>query len=354
MPRTTRTATADTTPSLTRVAARAGVSIATASRVINGIANKASAATAARVRQAVAELGYRPVSVGRALRHGRSRLVAVLAANLANPTMAAIAASVEAALRAEGLVMVLCDTHERPEIQDEYLLEMRAQLARATVLLGAVPSPQLAAMQAAGKPLLFVNRRSPHPPTQPFIGIDNAGAGREVAGFFLGRNIPVTGAIQGSPGSSATADRLAAFRGRLSAAGKPLAASRVVSVAGDLDHLAIGYRSVDRLLLRPAAPRCGIFCLSDLIAYGAHRRLAERGIAVPEQVCLVGFDDNPLNDWIAPWLSSVRVPYAAFGAAVVEVLRDLWSGQTVPARILPYRLVSRSDAFPSASVRSVV
>lgn len=362
MPRTTRTASADTAPSLARVAARAGVSIATASRVINGIANKASPATAARVRQAVAELGYRPVSVGRALRHGRSRLVAVLAANLANPTMAAIATSVEAALRAEGLVMVLCDTHERPEIQDEYLLEMRAQLARATVLLGAVPSPQLAAMQATGEPLLFVNRRSPHPPAQPFIGIDNAGAGREVAAFFLDRNIPVAGAIQGSPGSSATADRLAAFRARLSAAGKPLAASCVVSVAGDLDHMAIGYRSVDRLFARAAAhaaPQpgvspCGIFCLSDLIAYGAHRRLAERGIAVPEQVCLVGFDDNPLNDWIAPWLSSVRVPYAAFGAAVVEVLRGLWSGQTVPARILPHRLVSRPDAFPPASVRIVV
>ncbi len=341
MPRTARAASHDTTASLTRVAARAGVSIATASRVINGIANKASAATAARVRQAVAELGYRPVSVGRALRHGRSRLVALLAANLANPTMAAIAASVEAALRAEGLVMVLCDTHERPEIQDEYLLEMRAQLARATVLLGAVPSAQLAAMEAAGEPLLFVNRRSPHDRMRPFIGIDNAGAGREVAGFFLDRNIPVAGAIQGSPGSSATADRLAAFRARLAAAGKPLAASRVVSVAGDFDHMAIGYRCVDRLLARPAAPPCGIFCLSDLIAYGAHRRLTERGLEVPDRVCLVGFDDNPLNDWVAPWLSSVRVPYAAFGAAVVQVLRAVWSGAPALSRILPHALVVR-------------
>jgi LacI family transcriptional regulator len=341
MPRTMRAASHDTTASLTRVAARAGVSIATASRVINGIANKASAATAARVHQAVAELGYRPVSVGRALRHGRSRLVALLAANLANPTMAAIAASVEAALRAEGLVMVLCDTHERPEIQDEYLLEMRAQLVRATVLLGAVPSAQLAAMEAAGEPLLFVNRRSPHDPARPFIGIDNAGAGREVAGFFLDRNIPVAGAIQGSPGSSATADRLAAFRAHLADGGKPLAASRVVSVAGDLDHMAIGYRCVDRLLGRPATPRCGIFCLSDLIAYGVHRRLTERGLAVPDRVCLVGFDDNPLNDWVAPWLSSVRVPYAAFGAAVVQVLRAVWSGAPASSRILPHALVVR-------------
>ncbi len=327
--------------SLTDVAARAGVSIATASRVINGIANKASSATAVRVHQAVAALGYRPVSVGRTLRHGQSRLVALLAANLANPIMAAIAASAEAALRAEGLVMVLCDTHERPEIQDEYLLEMRAQFARAIVLLGAVASPQLAAMQAAGEPLVFVNRRSPHDPTHATIGIDNAGAGRDVADFFLQRNIPVAGAILGSPASSATADRLRSFRARLAAAGRKLSATAVIWDATDLDHMAIGYRAVDTLLAQYPTRPCGIFCLSDLIAYGAHRRLTECGIAVPDAVCLLGFDDNPLNDWVAPWLSSVRVPYAAFGAAMVRVLHGMTRGESLSDQVLPHRLVVR-------------
>src|SRR5579871_2703525 len=110
--RSSRTAGAVAHVSIADVAERAGVSIATVSRVANGIANKTSDRTAERVRQAIAELGYRPVSVGRALRARQSRLVALLAANLANPAMAAIAASVEAALRREDLVMVLCDTHE--------------------------------------------------------------------------------------------------------------------------------------------------------------------------------------------------------------------------------------------------
>ena len=101
------------------------------------------------------------------------------------------------------------------------------------------------------------------------------------------------------------------------------------------------------------SPR-GIFYLSDLIAYGARRRLMERGIAVAEHVCLVGFGNNRLNDWIAPWLGSVGVAHATFGAAVVDVLRDLWSGQTAPVRVLPNRLMSRSDAFPTAAARIVV
>ncbi len=149
------------TASIKAVAALAGVSIATVSRVVNGVANKASAETVARVRAAIAELDYRPTSAGRALRQQTSRLVAVLAANLANPTMAAIAASAETALRERGLVMVLCDTHDRPELQDEYLREMQAQQACAIVLLAAVDSPMLAAMREGPTPLIFVNRRDP-------------------------------------------------------------------------------------------------------------------------------------------------------------------------------------------------
>lgn len=310
------------------------MSIATVSRVVNGIANKASADTTARVWAAVRALGYRPVSVGRALRHGQSRLVALIAANLANPAMAAIAASVEAALRAEGLVMVLCDSHDRPDLQDEYLLEMRAQLARATVLLGAVASPHLAAMTVAGDALLFVNRRHPARPEAPFVGIDNRRAGADVAAFLLARGIARPGILHGDRASSATAERIAGFTEVLAEAG----ATANIATAG-LEHMEIGYRhALD--VLPPGGARRAIFCLSDLIAYGAHRRLSEAGLRVPQDVILVGFDDNPLNDWVAPWLSSVRVPYDRFGPAVVAGLRDAAQGRGVNT-VLEHRLVVR-------------
>jgi LacI family transcriptional regulator len=330
--------------SIATVAARAGVSIATVSRVMNGVAKKASDATAERVRAAVAELGYRPVSVGRALQARRSRLVALLVPNLANPAMAAIAASVEAALRREGLVMVLCDTHDEPAIQDEYLLEMRAQLVCATVLLGAVASPQLAAMARDGAPLLFVNRRSPDGGARPFIGIDNARAGRAVAAFFRSRRIAVRGVIHGQLASSATAERVAAFRDALS--GQPLAKSAVVTLDVS-DHMTIGYRCAASLIAGRKSGRRGIFCSSDLIAYGAQRAIVEAGLRVPQDVTLVGFDDNPLNDWVAPWLTSVRVPYDAFGDAVMKGLYAVWSGATTEAILLEHRLVVREGSTPS-------
>jgi LacI family transcriptional regulator len=324
-------------PSIASVARRAGVSIATVSRVVNGVANKASPETVARVREVIAELGYRPTSAGQALRRRESRLVAVLAANLANPTMAAIAASIETALRAEGLVMVLCDTHDRPELQDEYLLEMRAHQVRATVFLGAVASPGLAEARQAGEALLFVGRRCPTNDDAPFVGIDNARAGADVAAFLLRSDVDRLAVIHGSLSSSATADRVAGFLAGVAAFGLPPGR---VEVVGDErpDHLELGYAAMERLL--EAAPPRGVFCSSDLIAFGAHRRLLEAGLASPEDVTFVGFDDNPLNPWVAPWLNSVRVPYEEFGRAVAQAVPQLGI-EPSPVFLFPHTLNAR-------------
>ncbi len=323
------------------VARRAGVSIATVSRVINGIANKASAETVERVRQAIADLDYRPQSAGRSLRQKRSRLVALLAANLANPAMATIAASVETALRTAGLVMVLCDTHDRPEIQDEYLREMRAQQARALILLGAVESPLLEAMRAGPTPLIFVNRRDPTRPTAPFVGIDNAAAGRDLARHCLARGLVRPAIVHGSLGSSATRERVEAIAAEYAAAGRPIAPERRLSPERR-EHLELGCEAA-RLLDARAIACDVVICASDLIAFGVRRHWRERGDAAT-MPAIVGFDDSPLTDWVAPWLTSVRIPYEAFGPAIVELLGELLGSAPprVATRVLAHTLVERS------------
>ncbi len=328
-------------PSITDVAAAAGCSVATVSRVMGGVPGKAGAATVLRVQSAAAALGWRPAAAGQALRQGRGRLVAVLAPNLANPALAAIAASVEAALRSDGLAMALCDTHDDAVVQDEHLREMRAHGVRATVLLGAVASPGLVRHLAAGEPTLFVNRRDPAGGAHGFVGIDDRAAGIEVAGYFVRAGLPVAGVLHGALGSSATAARVSAFLGALAEAGVALPSGAVLTVAG-VEHVRIGFEGVGRLLESGRlGVRCGLFCSSDLIAYGAHRALLQAGLKVPDDVVVVGFDDNPLNDWVAPWLSSVRVPYALFGPAATAALRGVWAGKAVESAALPHVLVVR-------------
>lgn len=330
-------------PSIQMVAREAGVSTATVSRVVNGIDNKASAETVRRVRAVIDALGYRPSGAGSALRSRQSRIVALLVPNAANPHMAAIAASVETALRQRRLVMILCDTHEDPALQDEYLLEMRAQMVRGIVLLGAVDSPVLDQVLERGDAVVFVNRHAGSA-EQAFVGIADRRAGADIAQFFLDRAIAPVGIVHGPLTSSATADRVAGFRERMRASGATVPRT-LIAGGGDVDHLAIGYRGAARVLTRNPRPR-GLFCGSDLIAYGAHRWCREHGLGVPDDVVLFGFDDNPLNDWVAPWINSVRVPYGNFGPAVLDVFERIWSGEPhdrpFEAR-LPYEMVVRAE-----------
>jgi LacI family transcriptional regulator len=310
---------------------------------MNGVANKASDDTVARVRAAVDALGYRPQSAGRALRQRESRIVGVLAANLANPAMAAAAASIEHALRAGGYVMALCDTHEDPAIQDEYLAEMEAQLACCIVLLVAIESPRLDQLRAAGRPLIFVNRRDPGGGAAPFIGIDDYAAGGAIAEHCLSRpELGPFGLIHASLAHSAGARRAAGFLDRMGEAGFTAAAIPRATAAGP-SHLEIGYGAMAALLAREPRPRC-LVCLSDLLAYGAYRRLREAGLDLPGDATLISFDDNPLNGWIAPWLSAIRIPYPQFGPAVVETLQELLGEGRAQSRLLPHQLVLRPES----------
>ena len=307
--------------SIAEVAARAGVSIATVSRVINGVSSKFSAATQDRVMQAVASLGYRPTVAGRSLRSGQSRLVAVLASNLANPSMAAIAAAAEVALRKAGYVMVLCDTHDQPELQDEYLLEMTSHYARGLVLLGAVDSPQLARLAQRPGQLVFVNRRSPVPLSQArFVGIDNLAAVQTVARWMADHCPGKLALLHGDVRSSATRERVEGFLGACRSLGQPLDRACIRTGPG-LSHLEIGFEGM-RKLMALKRPPVAVFCTSDLIAYGAHRCLRENHPDLLELVRLVGFDHSPLNTWVAPWLTGIRVPYGEYGDAIVRALNS--------------------------------
>ena len=324
--------------SLAVVAAAAGVSPATVSRIVNGNHGRASPETVERVRRIVAELGYRPNHAGRSLRRRESQIVAMLAPNLDNPAMAAIAASTENALRDAGYVMILCDTHDRAELQDEYLDAMRAQTARGYVLVSAVPSPGLQTAMDRNEALVFVNRRNPLGPG-PFVGIDNAKAGADAAAYFAAQGLSELAVIYPQAPSSTLAERVDGFIRGCEARG--LARSAIRQATGEgATHLEIGYSAMRALVAEGGWP-AGILCPSDLMAYAAYRLALEHGLSIPHECRIVGIDDNVFNAWIAPWLTSVSIPYRAFGPVVVEQLLACWKGEPACTRILPHHLVAR-------------
>jgi len=329
--------------SLSTVAARAGVSVSTVSRIANGHVDRANPQTVARIKALLDEMDYRPDRIARALRHGQSRVIAMLAPNLDNPAMGAIASSTEAALRAAGYVMILCDTHDQPALQDEYLDAMRAQSVEGYVIVSAVASPALEAFLQRGEPVVLVGRRQPSGmKPAAFVGIDNVAAGRLAAGFLLDAGIDRPAMVHTALTSSAIADRVAGFFAGTAERGLPRAAVRVAA-SGHLQHLHAGYEAAGALVAAGGWPP-GLFCVSDQMAYGVYRRAVECGIAVPERCLITGVDDSPLNEWIAPWLSSVHIPYAEYGAAILTQFEAVWSGAAPRDCLLPHRLVNRLGA----------
>jgi len=335
---------------LAQVAKRAGVSIATVSRVVNGTPVKIAPQTILDVRKAVAELDYRTQSAGRALRKGTTQIIAVLAANLGNPVMSAIASSIEHTLRQNGYVMLLCDTHEQADIQDEYLREMEALRVRAVVMVVAVPSPKLDEFRQAGIPLVFVNRRDPVRSRFPYVGIDNAAAGRDVAGYCLSKGWREIAVIHASLVYSAGRERLQGFLDRMQHPEGGLHTVRQFGSSG-LDHLRIGELAMQDVLAQPVRPDV-VVCLSDLLAYGAYKQASGAGLSIPRDMPLISFDDGPLNQWIAQWLSAVRIPYELIGDAVIAALTAMLESQhgnsssqdkspPIHDHIIPHQLIIR-------------
>jgi LacI family transcriptional regulator len=325
------------------VAREAGVSISTVSRVVNGVANKVSEETLERVRAVIADMDYRPARIGRALRTAQTQLVALLIPDTTNTFYAAIANSIEAAMSGTGHSMILCNTGEDPAKQDHYLDEMEAHMVRGIALLGAVDSPGLRKMARRNIPIVFVNRKPPSGIYGPFVGIDNRRAGSDVARHFLERGFRPCAAIHGPLTSSASRERFEGYRDALAEGGQQLDPQ---FVRGAELNMQSGYDNAEKLLGGRRKPRA-IFCGNDLIAYGAFRHCRELGLGVPGDIALFGFDDNPLNEWIAPWLSTIHVPYDSFGPTVTTELQRLWEGKApakrVEQRLLPYQIQLRSS-----------
>lgn len=330
-------------PKVGDVARLANVSVATVSRVLNGKDTaRFSGETAQRVIAVARELNYLPSELGRSLRTARARAAALLVPDATNGFCADVASSLEPVLREAGMSMLLCNTAENPERQDEYLDQMVSRGISEIVLLGAVESPNLLRISQSGPPLVFVNRRPPDPIKGHFVGIDNRAAGRDVADHFIASGYSNCAVIHGPQRYAASAERLAGFRTRLRKHGVKLAPDRQVESALTSEA---GYGRARQLLVGRNRPRA-IFCGNDSIAYGVYRAGIEAGLDVPGDLAIFGFDDNRLNRWLAPWLSTVHVPVQDFGPAIAEILQERPDGAARAPRtvLLPYTLVIRDSA----------
>jgi DNA-binding LacI/PurR family transcriptional regulator len=333
-----------TSPTLEEVAALAGVSRATVSRVVNG-SPKVSPAVRAQVERAVAKLGYVPNRAARSLVTRRADSVALVVSEphtrfLSEPFFAGMVRGVSAALAETGVQLLLLIDHDLPDRGrlERYVVGGQVDGVLLASLHGDDPLPGI--LERAGVPAVLVGRPAGAGPAS-YVDADNRGGARQAVDHLARRGRRRIAAIAGPQDMGVGQDRLHGYRDGLQAAG--LTGDDDLVEAGDFTEVG-GAAAMARLLARPGRPVDAVFAASDLMAAGALRALRAAGRRVPDDVAVVGFEDSAVARYAQPPLTTVRQPIEEMSRQATRLLLAKVAGEAAGMHlVLDVELVVRAS-----------
>ncbi len=319
-------------PTLEMVAQRAGVGRGTVSRVINGSA-QVSPRTREAVHAAIAELGYSPNQAARTLVTRRTDTIALVVSEprdrlFSDPFFADIIRGVSSVLHERDLQLML--TTARTEAEHKRVGDYLSGFHVDGALLISLHSdnPLSARLDEAGVPVVHGGR--PHSPEQPApycVDIDNIGGARVAIRHLLERGCRRVAAITGPLDMNAGVERLRGYREVMAAAG--LEVDDRLVVQGDFS-VEGGAEAMERLLDTGLEPDA-VFAASDMMALGGLRVLRARGLSVPGDVALVGYDDTVMAQHSDPPLTTIHQPTVQMGQEMARLLVDVAIPRTMEA-----------------------
>ncbi|MBO0899252.1 LacI family DNA-binding transcriptional regulator [Cellulomonas sp. zg-ZUI222] len=338
-------------PSITDVARRAGVSVGTVSNVLNRPDHVASS-TRDRVQAVIEDLGFVRNASARQLRVGSANMLGVLVLDLANPFFTGIARGVEDRIAPEDYTLVLSSSDADTEREARYL-----RLHEEHGVQGILVSParasidQVLAVRDRGMQVVLLDASADVTEISS-VGVDDVRGGALATEHLLALGHRRIGLVNGPGDVRPCADRRAGTVAALTAAGldpgKVLAEVTVPAMTADAGDAAM----TELLALGPARRPTATFCTNDLLALGALRALRRAGVAVPEQMAVVGYDDIPVLGLLPVPLTSVRQPTHTLGWTAADLLlREAAAGRGVEhQRVLfqPELVVRASTAGAAA------
>lgn len=330
-------------PTIYHVAQRAGVSIATVSRVQRG-SDAVSAATRERVLRAIQELLYRPSGVGRSLAAGRYDATGIVFPDMSGPYYSAVILGYEEVATAAGQSVMILATHGRPNAAD-LVLDLAARVDGLVVMGRTVDDAVVLQLEARGIPVVLLAR--PAVGAADCVRAENRQSAEALTEHLIGHGYRAF-AFVGNP--EASPDALERWEGFL-------AALRRSGVPGPAQPIRCSYREGegqqavgDRLREGPTPH--ALVCANDEIALGAYRAARSLGYRVGLDLAIVGWDDIPAAAIVEPPLTTVRQPMRELGATAARLLLERIGGRTEPARVvLPTHPVIRSSCGCSLGER---
>jgi LacI family transcriptional regulator len=323
------------------VARAAGVSISTVSRALSN-PERVAAETLERVTRVAAELGYRPNQAASGLRMGRTHAVGLLVPDLENPYFATVTKAVQARARAEGYEVFVADSDEDPDVEAELI---GALASRTDGLLVASPRSGDAELRAAlvGVTAVLASRdltggSGSGPSEIPCVSVDDADGVAQVLGHLYALGHRKVGVAAGPSSSWSGSRRVAGLR-----AAAEQRDVELVELGSFQPYFAGGTQAADYAL---ASGVTAVVAFNDLMALGILDRLRHRGVDVPGEMSVVGFDDVQLATLVSPALTTVHAPLARLGRRAVDLLLARLRGGTSASSQLPVELTIRGSTGP--------
>lgn len=331
------------------VARRAGVSKATASRVLSGSRDRVSENLARRVTAAAEELDYVPNPHARALARAASPSVALIVHDVSDPYFAEIAGGALRVAADHERLVVICTTFRDPDREAAYVSEMRAQRVHAVLVAGSSSAEvgsrlagELESYRREGGRVALMTAGHGHPAAVP----DNLEGGRQAASHLIGQGHRRLGVVAGPSHLGAVRERLQGFESVVAEAG--LAAPEVVHS----DFTRQGGAEATRMLLERDQRITAVLAQNDLMAIGVLRHAAADGRTVPDDLSVMGFDDIPLAADLQPGLSTIRVPMQEIGSAAMRLALTAEADDTESLEVFATELVVRQTTAPPAPGRA--
>ncbi|MEU2433861.1 LacI family DNA-binding transcriptional regulator [Streptomyces sp. NPDC007861] len=337
------------------MAARAGVSVATVSRVVRGKYH-VSPTTAAKVRKAVAELDYVANAQARALAGSSSGMVAVLTSDVTSAFYNHITRGISRQVAVENRLCLVGTTEGDLDREMAMLGLLRGQDTSAVVLIGGVSDSAeyrerigvlARSLDAAGSRLVLCGRPSPGgdaPVT--VVEYDSEGGAFAITSHLLSKGHERILFFGGLAGTTTTVPRVTGYQRALEAYG--IEPDPALVIHGDRSSRRGAYEQMTRLVTDRAVDFSAVFACDDLVALGVLRALRDQGVSVPDDISVVGYDDIPAAMDAVPPLTTVHVPLEQIGRTAVELALsrsdvDARGGQHV---VLGTHIVVRDTVAP--------
>lgn len=302
------------------VSKRAGVSLATVSRVINN-SDKVRDLTRKKVERAMKDLGYKPNTVAQSLASNRSNSVGILVPELHGPFFGAMLASIELELRSRGKHVIITAGHSDEEKEKEGIEFLASRSCDALILfVFEVSDEYILALRENSVPIVLIGRLIPGM-EDDCVSLDNRNGGYVATKSLIELGHRQLACITGPLWKSDGQERFEGFKRAMSESGVALDSSLVVE--GDYEESS-GRQAMEKLLEKDL-PFTGLVCANDVMAAGAIEVAREHGLDIPQDLSVVGFDNVFFTRYMHPKLSTVDYPVDLMGAMAARcVLCDVY------------------------------